>query len=240
MIKKIKNAPLWLQVLLILLIGVIASIIVLLCINLPKLGGSDEKLNDEEYTVTFAYQDGTVIDTKKVKEGFGVFPPSFETDCVFRGWSSAVNHITSNIEVHPLLYTIVEENLFYFDSVYVKEGGKFTLELYVAGNVNFNDCELELEYDAEVMDFIASETSENCSVRKLEEGKLSFTVTSNSTIAEKTKLADLTFLAKEKDVYSSQVTLASKGATVKTNGKDLPVDSATINNQIYYLQEVEQ
>ena len=146
--KKI-NIPFWIQILIILLIGVVASIIVLIVIN--KFGGLKNDL--PEYTVTFAYSDGTVIEKKTVEEGKGVFPPEIEKTGVFRGWSAGFNSVRSDIEVHPVFHNISEENLFYFDSVYVKEGKKFTLDVYVDGKVSISSGTLLLSYDPEVLEY---------------------------------------------------------------------------------------
>lgn len=108
--------PFWVQILAILLVGVLASGVVLLLAPDKQQTAPQETV--VQHTVTFAYQDGTVIETKTVEEGKGVFPPVLETNGVFRGWSAGFNAVKADIEVHPVFYNIKEENLFYFDSVY--------------------------------------------------------------------------------------------------------------------------
>ena len=118
--KKRKPLPFWAQIMLILICGAIVGGAVYGTIRYVKWRQYEDSL--PIYTVTFAYQDGTTIETKQVKEGRGVFPPDFDSHGVFQGWSKPINNVKADTEVHPLYYTIADENLFCFDSVYVKEG----------------------------------------------------------------------------------------------------------------------
>lgn len=224
-----KKIPFWIQITAILLIGVLSSISIATYFL-------DKKA--ERYTVTFAYGDGTIIEEKQVKSGEGVLPPVFETNNVFRGWSAAINKVENDIEVHPAMYTIEEDNLFYFDSVYVKEGKKFTLDLYVAGNVNVSSGELKLEYDPDVAEYKKFEGSNISSVEETESGKLTIRFNSNTVLTNKTLLVQVTFKAKKMDVLSTEITLTGKEIKTVENGGERSADYATINNNIYYLQEV--
>lgn len=234
--KKARHIPFWLQIVMILISGVLASLLVFALSNYQKALISER--NAPEYTVNFAYQDGTVIEKKAVKKGKGVFPPNFETEGVFRGWSSSINNVTSNLEVHPAVYEINDENLFYFDSVYVKEGEKFTIDLTLAGKVNLSSAELEIEYDPDVMKFIKTSKSEICSVEKIKNGLLKVTINSDEPLTDKLLLSYLTFKAKKKNVNYSRVDLKAKNGTIVENGKEQSATISTINNNIFYLQEV--
>ena len=222
--RKDGKIPFWIQVTAIILVGVIASLSVVLYF---------QDKNAERFTVTFAYADGTSIEKKQVKAGKGVFPPIIETNGVFRGWDMAINEVTQNVETHPMIYTIVEDNLFYFDSVYVKEGKRFTVDLFVAGNVNISNGELLLEYDPEVIEYKKYDGLDLSNIEKTEDGQLSIEFNSKSVLSEKTELAKITFYAKKKDVYATQIDLISKETKVVSNKSEVVVDNATINNNIY-------
>lgn len=224
-----RKIPFWVQILSIVLAGILATVGVVFYFQ-------DKKI--ERYTVTFAYGDGTVIEKKEVKSGQGVFPPAVETNGVFRGWSGAINQVKQNIEVHPQIYDIVEQNLFYFDSQYVKEGKKFTLDIYVGGTVSVSSGVLTLEYDPKVISYKSYDGLNFSSVEKTEDGKLLIKFDSDDLLKEKTKLASVTLYAKKQDVYATQVNLSGKEVKVLSGGSEKQADFATINNKIYFLQEV--
>lgn len=192
----------------------------------------------EKHTVTFAYLDGTVIDTKEVEHGKGVFPPELNDAGIFRGWSKGINAVETDIEAHPVYHLITENNLFYFDSVYVQEGKEFSLDVYVGGYVSVSSGELTLAYDPEVLDFLDSKNMEQCSVVKSTDGELLISFESDSPIKMETLLSQLRFLAKEKDAYATEITLKASNMKVIADGQETPADCATINNKVFFLQEV--
>lgn len=235
--KKKKKIPFWAQILVIICIGAIISAVVFFFVsNIKK---EEVKQESERHTVTFAEQDGTVIETKKVSDGRGVFPPECNSDMVFRGWSGAVNEVTADTEVHPQFMEITDDNLFYFNSVYVQEGKEFTVDVKLGGMVNISSATLLVSYDSEVMEFIKSKDESICKVSKNKDGELTLSLQSNSKIAESTQISQLTFMALEKDVYATQIDLSCKDGKIKERGVEKPATVATINNKIYYLQEVE-
>lgn len=227
--KKKKGLSLLLQIVAILLIGIVASVGTYWFI---------QDKNRERFTVTFAYGNGEIIEQKVVKSGNGVIPPDFDTDCVFRGWDRIINNVSADMEVHPLLYYIVEDNLFYFDSVYAREGRRFSIDLILAGKVNVSNSELILEYDEEVIEYKSFEPNEAIEITQTDPGKLIVRFSGSNILTQKTKLAQITFYAKRKDVKDSQITLSASKANVVINGEEIPADCATINNKIYFLQEV--
>lgn len=234
--KKQRPFPFWLQIVSILLCGVLVSGGVYFVMR----NGSETEKNREtkKYMVTFAYQDGTVIDTRQVEEGKGVFPPEFKTDHVFQGWSTALNAVRADVEAHPLVYEIADENLFYFNSVYVKEGSEFTIELMLAGTVCISSAEITISYDAEVTEYIKSADADCCTVTEGEKGSLLLRLNSETPLTEKCLLSQITFQAKEKDVYSTQINLSCTNPMLGEAGLETPATASTINNRIYYLQEV--
>lgn len=191
------------------------------------------------YTVTFAYQDGSVIETKQAKEGRGVYPPDLDAPGVFQGWSKPINNITADTEVHPLYYSIADENLFCFDSVYVKEGEEFAIELILTGEVNISSAELTVSYDTDVMEFVGSSEDNYCTISNEGDGNLTVCMNSDEPLKEATLLSEIRFKALKKDVYSSQIDLICKSAKVSQSGADVPATVSTLNNKVYYLQEVD-
>lgn len=236
--KKKTGLPFWAQILAILLVGVLASGAVLLFA--PKQQKTTPEDNTEKYSVTFAYQDGTVIETKTVKKGKGVFPPAVEGNGVFRGWSGGFNAVTANVEVHPVFYGIKEENLFCFDSVYVKENTEFSLDLYVGGVVSLSSGIITLSYDTDVLEFRNTENPECVDVTEKKPGELTIQVHADHSFREETLLSKLVFFAKVKDAYSTQIDLAASDVNTIANGKVISANYATINNKIFFLQEVEE
>lgn len=216
----------------ILFTGVLASGVVL-------LSASDKvKDNTEKCTVTFAYLDGTVIDTKTVEKGKGVFPPELDDEGVFRGWSVAFNAVEKDVEAHPNYYSIKEDNLFYFDSVYVQEGNVFSLDVYVDGIVNISSGVLTLSYDPDVLEYTKVMEKENLSVVEDKKGELIISFNNDIPLNEKTLISEILFYAKEKDAYSTQVNLSASDMKIVLDGVEEPADCATIDNKVYFLQEV--
>ena len=232
-----RQMPFWLQIVIILLCGAISSVGAYGVVRRAQQKQSDDGL--PVYTVTFAYQDGSVIGTKQVKEGRGVYPPEFDAPGVFQGWSKPINAIMANIEVHPLYYSIADENLFCFDSVYVKEGDEFAIELMLTGEVNISSAELMVSYDTDVMEFVGSTKDAFCTVSDDGDGNLAVRIDSDESLSEAAVLSEIRFKALKKDVYSSQIDLICKNAKVSQSGVDVPVTASTLNNKVYYLQEVD-
>lgn len=233
------HLPIWAQLLLIILCGVIASIGVYYLMQ-KKIAATLEA-QKPRYTVTFAYQDGSSIATRQVKEGGGTFPPDIETNGVFQGWNGAFNKVESDIEVHPMCYELDgDENLFCFNAVYAQEGTDFTIDLQLIGNVSISEAQIEIKYDFEVMDYVQATPCEYCKVEESGGGLLLLKVDSKEPIAEETVLASLTFHALEKDVYTTQINLRCISGVLSVDGEEISVPVTTINNKIYYLQEVSQ
>lgn len=241
--KQKKKCPFWLQILIIVGLGAIVSGAVFFIIFSIKNTNNKNETSDtntEKHTVTFAEQDGTVIETKTVSEGKGVFPPECKTGMVFRGWSGAFNNVTADTEVHPQFMEISDDNLFYFNSVYVQEGKEFTVDVKLGGKVKLSSATLSISYDPEVMEFVKSEDERVCNIAKKEDGELTLSLQSDSAITEATQLSALTFKAKEKDVYATQIDLSCTDGKYIEKGAEKPATTATLNNKIYYLQEVEE
>lgn len=235
--KKSRSIPFWGQIVIILLCGVAISGAVYGTIRYIKWRQYEESL--PKYTVTFAYQNGDVIATKQTKAGRGVLPPILDSSRVFQGWSKPINNVMADMEVHPLYYSIEDENLFCFDSVYVKEGDEFTIEILLTGSVNISSAELSIEYDPDVMSFVTAHNSDWCTVSYSEDGKLLLLLNSENPITDTITLSDIKFKAQQKDVYSSQIDLICKEAKVNQSGVGVPATASTLNNKIYYLQEVD-
>lgn len=229
-----RKIPFWLQIVLILAIGIAASGIVLIVAHGKK--GNDQT-DAVMHTVTFCYDDGTIIEQKEAKDGAWVFPPDYAGEGVFRGWNTAINRVTMDTEAHPMIYDIVEDNLFYFDSMYVQEGEKFSLDLFVGGNVNVSSGELTLEYDPAVLTYQKANGDIPCEFSEEIPGTLKITFSAPEPITETTKLASITFRAEIADVYSTQVLLSAENVKLQSKNGETIVDFATINNEIYFLQE---
>lgn len=237
--KEKKTTPFWIQVALILLAGVLLSLGIWMYSN-SLHNDSEQEHESKSFKVTFAAGDGAVIAEKNAEREKGVLPPEIEIGegTVFRGWDNRINCIRADIETHPILYPIKESNLFYFNSEYVFEGEDFELELLLGGNVNISSGELNIEYDPEVLTFIDADESECCRAKLTENGTITVTLNSESVLTDSTSLAVLKFHAEEKDAYSTRIDLIGGAFTVREAGKETPIDSATINNNIYFLKEV--
>lgn len=228
--------PFWLQIVAILLVGIIVSGAAFLIAQKHIIERQNENL--ERHKVTFAYLDGTVIETKEVPYGKGVFPPALTDEGVFRGWSKGFNAVVTDIEVHPVYHTITENNLFCFDSVYVKEGEEFALDLRIAGHVSVSSGELTLKYDTEVLKFLKSKNVQQCTITEPVDGELKIVFDSEDPIKMETTLSQLYFFAKEKNVYNTEIILKASNVKVVADGEKIPADCATINNKVFFMQEV--
>lgn len=226
------SIPFWTQISIILLSGILLSGVVLL------LAPDKEPQKTETYTVTFAYLDGTIIDTKTVEKGKGVFPPALNGEGVFRGWSNAFNAVMNDVETHPIFHTIREQNLFYFDSVYVKEDSEFTIDIYVDGKVYVSSGTLTLHYDPAVLAYKQASEMDHLRVEENTSGELTICFSSDTPLKEKTLISRLTFYAKKKDAYSTQMNLSAGDMKIVADRQSLSADCATINNKIYFLQEI--
>lgn len=233
--KKIR-IPFWLQILAIFLAGILASGVAFWMAQEYVSNRQNEKM--KKHTVTFAYLDGTVIETKEVTHGKGVFPPELKDKGVFQGWSNRFNAVVEDVEVHPVYHSIAENNLFYFNAVYVQEGREFVLNVCVGGHVSVNSGEVTLQYDSNVLEFISSKDIENCKVTEPTKGEIKLKLNSENTIKTETILSELQFLAKEKDAYATEIVLQASNVKVSTDGQVIPADCATINNKVFFIQEV--
>ncbi len=213
----------------ILLAGMLVSVGVFFYIQDSKI---------ERFTVTFADGNGNVIEEKVVKSGKGVIPPAFDTDLVFRGWDVTLNNVTSDIEAHPSFYRIVEDNLIYFNSIYVREGKNFSIDLMLSGKVNISEGEFKLNFDNEVMTYKKYDGHGITKVEETNPGELTISFNSDEALTEKTSLAKIEFYAEKKNVNYTQVNLKADKANLIINGDKKFADCATINNNIYFLQEV--
>lgn len=188
------------------------------------------------HTVTFAYSDGTIIATKEVKEGYGTYPPPLMTDNIFRGWSAPINEVNGDREVHPMIYEVSrEENLFYFDSVYVEEGKEFEIALNLGGKVNVSMADIILEYDENVMTYKGCDAQESIVAIDNKDGTITVRFESTEALTEKQLLTKLRFKALKKDVYASEISLQC----IDIKKDNISVTGTTINNKIYFLQEVD-
>ena len=228
--KKIK-IPFWLQIAAILMLGVISGVVVRIVLSEPAQPVVT-------HTVTFAQQDGTVLDTKEASHGNGVIPPEYPCEGVFRGWSGGINSITSDVEVHPMVYHISEDNLFYFNSVYVQEGDVFELDICLGGSVSLSRGKLKVLYDPEVLHYSGAASDGLCQISEGDAGELIISIDSEPPIREACILAQLKFRALEKDAYATEIQLNATDVELVTQEQTIPAACATINNKIYFLQEV--
>ncbi len=233
------NRRFWFEIALILLCGIIVSFIVYYTVHRTK--AKKQKENTQKYTVTFTDTNGNVLETRQVSEGKGVFPPAFETEDVFRGWNCSFNKMYADVETYPMTYQILDdENLFYFDSVYVLEGEEFTIDLMLSGRVNISSAGLMMEYDSDVMEYIDASNEDWVEVKKAGDGKLEITLESDTPLRESAFLTQLTFRTKPKDVYSTQISLNCEYGVLMSQESEYPATVSTLNNKIFYLQEVDE
>lgn len=233
--KKMPPIPFWLQITGILMIGAFASLIIFLAAGFQGAGQTESL---PKHTVTFAYLDGTIIETKEVEHGKGVFPPELDGEGIFRGWNVGFNAVTTDVEAHPEYYNGSEDNLFYFDAVYVQEGNEFSLGVSVGGHVGFSSGELTLRYDTDVLEFIEAEENVQCTVTEEQAGEIKIQMQSAESITEQALISKLVFRAKEKNAYCTQIDLSAANVKTVVGGQEIPADHATINNKVFFLQEV--
>ena len=67
---------------------------------------------------------------------------------------------------------------------------------------------------------------------------MTITIKGDELITEKTLISQLKFHAKKADAKWTEIGLKSKGAKIEVNGMEYDIESSTINNKIYFLQEV--
>ena len=230
--EKKKHLHFFLQIIAILLVGAMLSVGVHFYI---------QDKNIQRYTITFANANGNIIEEKTVKEGYDVMPSKLEAEgYVFRGWDSVLNNVYSDIETHPIVYKIVEPNLFYFDSIYIQEGKAFKLKLMLGGDVNISGGNLILKYDDNVFNYESYTGDKITEISETTPGELNITFNSEEVLNGTCVLAELKFYAEKKDVVSSEMILSAKGEEMflLSNGEKHIADCATINNNIYFIQEV--
>ena len=122
----------------------------------------------------------------------------------------------------------------------MQEDTRFDLDVYIAGQVSLSSGTLFLSYDPEVLEYVESEDAEQVTATETEAGELEIHFDYDTGIKEKTQLSKLTFYAKPKDAYATRVDLKAGEMKVTVNGQEQPADCATINNKIYFLQEVDE
>ena len=137
-----------------------------------------------------------------------------------------------------MVYHISEDNLFYFNSVYVQEGDMFELDICLGGSVSLSRGQLEVLYDPEVLHYSEAASDGLCRISEGDAGELIISIDSEPPIREACILAQLKFQALEKDAYATEIQLNATDVELVTQEQTIPAACATINNKIYFLQEV--
>ncbi len=121
----------------------------------------------------------------------------------------------------------------------MEEGQKFALDVHLGGRVSISSGELTVSYDPEVLEYLGADPMDGCAAEQTGAGELKLTFSSPEPIRTECLLAKLNFRALEKDAYSTEVQLQAKNMKIVTDEGERPADCATINNKVYFLQEVE-
>ena len=110
----------------------------------------------------------------------------------------------------------------------------------LTGEVNISSAELTVSFDTNVMECVGTNGENHCSVLNEGDGKLIVYLNSDEPLKEKSLISEIRFKALKKDVYSTQIDLSCKNAKVSQLGVDVPATASTLNNKVYYLQEVDK
>ena len=108
----------------------------------------------------------------------------------------------------------------------------------LGGTVNLSSGEVILVYDEDVMEYKSYQALKSVGITKTGKGELTIKLDSNEPIIQKTELAQIKFRARKANAEFTQAVLSAKSAKLVLGGDEKTVDCATINNKIFFMQEV--
>jgi len=151
------------------------------------------------YTVTFICNDWVVVEQKVKKSDSAIPPADFDMPegSVFRGWDNPIDNIREDIIIRAILVSVIEENVFTLDSVYIKSGAAARMPLRLQGQVNLAGFELLITYPTDTLlfrgfDNLDKDMVANCSS---ENGEIKIAFASGSNVTGVIDICDLVFEA---------------------------------------------
>lgn len=229
----------WLAVILIIFIGVAASLLIFL-LRQPtdKTAKNENASSGKTYTVTFFDTDETELSTETVPEGKPAHAPaSPQTDLntVFRGWDIELSEIYDSYEVHPLLEDLSqEENALYIDTQYLDGGTDFWVDLNVCGKVDLTRAKFSVEFDPEIMSYLGCDEDPGLySPEKESKSVLLFECFFDETLHQPRTLARLHFQLEDVSMIYSTLPFEIRNLETTQNGKTVRVNGEAVNAELY-------
>lgn len=210
-------------------------------------GDADELKQPEKHKVTFYKNVGVdVLEEVDVRDGKTAAMPDvsdIESDEVFLGWSRIPYKVNKDIPVYPNFNDISEyKNVICADAVYVESGDKLKIKYYIKGQVNFDEIDMKIEYNSDLLEFskCKKEVSKldcvNENEVKEDLGQLTIKLNNKKNITENDVLFELMFdVVGETGLYTELVTTVNKVLFTNDDGEKLKSDFAVINGKVYIL-----
>jgi len=191
----------------------------------------------QQFAVRFLDFEGKLLEEKTVSAGEPAIPPELHhPDYVFKGWSSELYAVTSDMEVRPVGFPAGEEkNTFYADAVYAATGSRFCAVPVLSGAVDCSRFSLEVAYDRTLLTFDGAQplaeglTAENDETR----GVVTLRFASDAPLDEPTRLAELYFVCGQQGDYRSNFPMAATEIRTIQNGEEVYTDGIAYETALH-------
>lgn len=247
-----KKKALWRIALILAIVLIAAFAVMAVLIARQDQEMNHEQLNgdgkEDQYTVTFYSNDGTVLKIDSVEKGKTANPPKQPQmlyGTVFQSWDTEISSVTKNLEVYPICKDVKgKTNVFAIEGAYGKSGGTVIVPIRLCGEVCVSAFDMTMSYDSSALDLIS--VSEDGAVLYNDEVtgeiKLNYVSTEN-TVAD----VDICFLEFAVKDSSGQSSLALKMHSIyacqdslESKNDDLYVpEYSTLNGTVYVLPKGE-
>ena len=237
----------------ILLIGCVlsAAILILPQVIVPESNPSpdaktaidynEEQLRENipQCTVSFCDETGRELITKQAVQGDPVVPPMVEkTGYVLRGWSVDVFHTSGDTKAFPEYEAVGDKkNAIYGGCIYSEIPGGFSVPVYIGGEVDCCDFQIEIAYDHGLLVFDGSETLlEGLSAEDdTENGLITLKWSSEKSIMQPQKIAELKFTVEQTGLFRTNLAVLTKEIHALDSGKRFYTDSTAYDFDIYLI-----
>ncbi len=226
----------WLGVVLILLVGVIASGAIVYA-RRP----AEETEETVYHTVRFLDSDGTLIEEKQVAHGDAAIPPEMESTAdgiVFDGWSKMLYSVGDSADVQPIYRDMREEkNTLYLDAAYGQLGETINAKIWLGGQVCLSGMELTIVYDPEVLEAFTCDPSSPFEVTETSEGSIKLRMAESENCTEAFCVANISYKISDNssNIAKTKIRLEMKNPKVIRDGGEHGTDGNAVHGIVYPL-----
>lgn len=146
------------------LLVLIVAIVTPIALKQARFSGSNQQgqsdgVNNDQYTVTFYSNDGTILKIDSVEKGKTANPPAQPQmlyGTVFQSWDKVFSNVTQNLEIQPVCEDIKDKtNTFAIGGAYGKSGGTVIVPIHLCGDVCVSAFDMTIHYDSNALELVS-------------------------------------------------------------------------------------